>query len=356
MGKKVPRSSPSPSLSTGNETVSNKTVSTTGSQFGAHVRQNGVLDHDILMPPTNLKDIVLCLERKRDSPDPGQTEFTDYDRDIKSAPNETAIVFAVISGVLKKSRDPLYRSYPNQQFANFPTDVGFNNGLSAARPDWIEGYLKSAYDKDSVVEQLSGAAVQSQGNYPIVLAHLAGEFNKRGGDMACASDQAAYDAAYLVYGRDHAQVLMHKVDESGMAYVGSFVCDGSRLQISVHYATKHITTGVTEYRQYLMFDENIQMNLQHFIDGRRRLRNLQDWSRCNANLIRVPSSHYNQGPACSTERRNPTESAKVKQPTKPRNRATAMLGDRDDQRAACSTERRNPQRACKGKAVYKTTK
>ena len=292
--KKGLRASSSPSPSRSDESGSDTTVSTTDVLFGQIARHNGILDHDSSIPPTNLKDIQLFLAQKRDSPDPGKTEFTDYERDVKRASNEISTVLAVTSGILQKSRDPLYTGYPNQHFANFPTNVGFNDGLSAARPDWIEGYLKDAFENNSIVERLDGVAVQTSGKFPIVLAHLAGEFKRRGGNMVCGSDQAAYDAAYLVYGRKQAQVLMHKADESGKAYVGSFVCDGQHLQISVHYTTKHPTSGATEYRQYLMFDENIQRDLEHFINGRRHLRNLQDFSRRNANMIREPPKDHKQ--------------------------------------------------------------
>lgn len=276
------------------------------------------------MPPINLKDIQLFLETERDSPDPSQTEFTSYDKDVRCAPNEATIVLAVVSDVLKKSRDPLYKSYAGSQFADFPTDVGFNNGFSAARPDWIEGYLEDAFGENSIIGQLDGAAVRSQGNFPIVLAHLAGEFRKRGGNMICGSDQAAYDAAYLVYGTSHVRTLKHKIDEAGTAYVGSFVCDGSRLQISVHYATKHPATGAMEFRQYLMFDENIQRDYAHFLRGRKWLRNLQDWSRCNANMIREPSNDDKRGPRKSLHR-----SCKGKAIYNTKKRKGAMLEKQD---------------------------
>lgn len=96
-----------------------------------------------------------------------------------------------------------------------------------------------------------------------------------------------YDAAYLVYGRNYARLLMHKIDQAGMAYVGSFGCDGSRL---------HPTTKITEFRQYILFDENIQRHYQHFTKSCQWLRNLQDWSRCNANMTRKLSNDHKQGP------------------------------------------------------------
>lgn len=215
-------------------------------------------------------------------------------------------------------------TYPNQQFANFPVNVGFNNDLSAAKPDWIEGYLKNAFQDNSIVEQLGDAAVQSHGKFPLVLAHLVGEFERRGGDIDCGSDQAAYDAAYLVHGRNHARILMHKTDESGMAHVGSFVCDGTHLQISVHYATENHITGAIEYRQYLVFDENIRRDREHFAEGYKHLRNLQGWSRRNADMIREPVKEPSS--SSKPKRETPHRACKRKRPYQTRKSGDDIIG------------------------------
>jgi hypothetical protein len=85
--------------------------------------------------------------------------------------------------------------------------------------------------------------------FPIVPAHLVAEIKKLEGNLITGSQQAAYAAGCLVYGRDLASLSMQKSIEPGMAYVGSFVSDGDYLRISVHYATEDPISPISRVRR-----------------------------------------------------------------------------------------------------------
>jgi hypothetical protein len=78
----------------------------------------------------------------------------------------------------------------NQPFVNSPKNVGFNNGLSPARPDHLEGLTSQAFEPFQVREQIEGAALRP-GPGAITLAHSAGRFKAPGENMVLGEVQAA---------------------------------------------------------------------------------------------------------------------------------------------------------------------
>ncbi len=323
MGKRGPRASQSP----GPPGCDTALVPTTDPRFPRLALENGILLHNSSVPPLNLEEIKLFLGQDRKSPDPGQTEFTTYEQQAETAPGEPGVKSALQDNILQRRKYGVYKIEHDQQFSRFPINVGFNNGLSAATPDWVEGYFKKYFDQNSTVELLGDSAVPTAVTFPIALAHLVGEFKKLGGNLATGSQQAAYAATCLVNGRDLARLSMQKSTEPGMAYVGSFVSDGHYLRISVHYTTEDPISKATQYRQYLVFDANIQQDPEHFKDGRRRLRNLQDWTQQNAEMFMEASEHH----------------AQVISP--PKKRETPYR--------VCKNKAARTVRACKGKAAKK---
>lgn len=99
-------------------------------------------------------------------------------------------------------------------FSAFPADVGFNNGLAPAQPDYIEG-LKDTF-KPFPIESLGGSAAVFEGNpKSVTLSHIAGEA-KLGGDQREAILQSSYDGASLVYARDNALASINEPDPLAM--------------------------------------------------------------------------------------------------------------------------------------------
>ena len=259
---------------------SEKSASTTDSQVSRLAKENGILDKNQSAQASNIDKIRAILKRSRDSPPPEPKDFKKFCRKIRVAQNESGIQRAVLP-LLQEYDDENYEQLTNQRFTRFPTNVGFNNGLSAAKPDFIEDYLDESFNPYFLRSRLGGAAVPTPGDCPIALPHFAREFKRYGGDFKCGTCQAAYDAASLVYGRKQASTTMDKKDQANAAYVGTFVCDGDRLLISVHYSSKD-ALGKTVYHQCPVFDRSIRMDHESFAHGRQHLRNLQDWAKENA--------------------------------------------------------------------------
>jgi hypothetical protein len=112
-------------------------------------------------------------------------------------------------------------------FKDFPKRVGFNNRLSATRPDVIEGPEMLEFDPLPVSKQFGGAAVPYLAPDAITLPHLAGEWKGPGKDMNLARLQAAYDGASMVYSKNTARSFFENPDPAGDASVVTFTSDGT---------------------------------------------------------------------------------------------------------------------------------
>lgn len=77
--------------------------------------------------------------------------------------------------LLKRYDEPGYQRSYNQAFSNFLKNVGFNNDLSAAQPDMIEGLNMPEFDLFSVHKQLGKAATVYLSPQATTLPHLAEE-------------------------------------------------------------------------------------------------------------------------------------------------------------------------------------
>lgn len=115
-----------------------------------------------------------------------------------------------------------YGKVYNQAFTAFPKNVGFNTGISAPRPDMVEGLEMPEFDPFLVRQQLGGATVPTSGTNAITLPHLAGEWKGPGKDMILVQAQAAYDGACMVYGRNKALSFLDSPDPTGHAFVSTF--------------------------------------------------------------------------------------------------------------------------------------
>ena len=254
--------------------------------------------------PDKFSEIYNYFNRSRQSVSPDVTDYKEYLYDAVTADNEDTVKQAVLAQI-KKYKDEGYRSAYNQQFTEYPSKVGFNNGLSTPKPDLIQGISLEAFEPYPVKDRLDGSAVPTSSLFPITLAHFAGEFKRPGGDLIQAQGQAAYDGASLVYGRNAARESMGRADPPGSAHVGSFISDGIHITTFVHYAAMN-TSGKTVYHQWPVTDTNIQLSHQSFKTGRQQLRNLQDWTRENSYLLKEDLlNHYKLSQAQGNEQSIP---------------------------------------------------
>ena len=176
----------------------------------------------------------------------------------------------------------LLREYPNQDYTQdfsrdltgVPEDVGFNNSLSAPRPDFVEGLRWMEFDPFPVHHFLSAAILYKDDINSMVLPHIAGEWKRSGKSMEEAKQQSAYDGAALVYARNQALSFLGKSDPLGHAEVTTFTTDGGTLNFFSHYAAPN-EDKVLEYHQFPLASYNMK-KYKEFKEGRRHLRNAQD--------------------------------------------------------------------------------
>ena len=261
-----------------------RTVSTTSSGFADQARKNGILHPLVSHPPKNLEDIRKQHARPRESASPPESAYSGYVRAVNVAPNEATMVINAGGDLLKKYDHVGYHPVYNQAFTAFPKDVGFNDGLSAPQPDYIEGLRQREYHPFPV-DELSGAVLYKDEPYSLVLPHLAGEWKGRGKDMDEARLQSAYDGAALVYSRNQALDYIGEPDPPGHAEVTTFTADGSNVNFYAHYSAPS-KGGKLEYHQYKYASANIEDSYQGHKDGRRGLRNQQDHARERSHALR----------------------------------------------------------------------
>lgn len=277
MGKKkgIHTTSVSVPLESMAESTTTKTTSTTSSGFAIQAYKNGILDPLSSKPPTNLQDIRERYVQPRRTASPTESVYEDYVNTVGSAPNKATMVFEVGGQLLKKYDDKGYQRVFNQAFTGFPKDVGFNKGLSAPQPDFIEGLRMQEYRPFPVDEEVSGAVLYKDNPRSLTLPHLAGEWKGPGKDMAETKLQSAFDGAALVYARNQALAYLGKSDPQGHAKVTTFTTDGSNLNLYTHY-TALSEDGTLEYHQYPVRSTNLVDSYQGLKDGRRGVRNEQD--------------------------------------------------------------------------------
>lgn len=281
-GPKATGSDPK-SLQPSDSKTSSKTKSTTDPNFPLLAHANGILNPAHSKPPGNLRDLEERLDKSRDSQSPSESQFWTFARKVKEAPNEASI-FPHTFTMLKDDDINGYDRVINQAFSEFPKNVGLNNGLSAAQPDIVEGLRLEEFDPFPIREELCGAAVPTPERDPPTLPHLAGELKGPAKDMILAETQAAYDGAFMVYGRNRARSYLDCPDPTGHAYVQTFTTDGTILNTFAHYADK--STGRVKYHQYSTSSSFVVSNYEDFKKARRRLRNLQDAARETSEKLR----------------------------------------------------------------------
>ncbi|KAI1144735.1 hypothetical protein F4825DRAFT_467869 [Nemania diffusa] len=240
------------------ESQKTKTTSTTTSGFAIQAYKNGIPDPLHSKPPTNLEDLRKRHARSRETASPPETKYKHYVNNVGTAVNKATMVQKTSTYLLKDyDDDESYNQSFNQSFTGFPDNVGFNNGLSAPQPDFVEGLEMEAYDPVPIDEYVSGAVLYKNNPSSLTLPHLAGEWK----------------------------------NPPGHAEVTTFTTDGTTLNQYAHYA-EETEDGKTKYHQYRIKSTNLIDSYEDFKDGRRGLRNLQDHARNQSYALRDDLQEY----------------------------------------------------------------
>jgi hypothetical protein len=275
---------------------SGKTVSTTNPEFRKIARANGILDVKNSQAPVNLEKIKQSLNAQRETPEPDEKRFRKYVLRSLAAPNEDSMLHMTQRFLLKDHDDDAdnysYTSVYNHPLDDFPMDLGFNNGLSRAQPDLLEGIDFSDYQPYEIRERLGGAAVPSSNDAALALPQMAAEWKAAGKDMVEACLQAAYDGACLVYGRNIALASIGKPDPPKHASILTFITDGTTVTTYAHYAEEKLDK--TLYHQYPVTSSFLQSDLDDHKKGRRQIRNLQGTAKKHAYALKTAILNYHE--------------------------------------------------------------
>ncbi|KAL2689429.1 hypothetical protein Neosp_003483 [[Neocosmospora] mangrovei] len=256
-----------------------KTTSTTTSGFADKAYKNHILHPHYSKRPTNIDDIRRRYGASRDTASPPESIYERYADRIEGAGNEATTVIES-SKLLKEYNDKGYRRAFNRPFTNAPQDAGYNNGLSAPQPDFVEGLARGEFRPLPVDDHVPGAVLYRDDPLSVTLPHVAGEWKGPDGSMREAELQSAYDGAAMVYARRQALAFMGKSDPPGHAAITTFTTDGTNLNMYAHYAAPSEEDKDTlEYHQCKYASTNIRDSHQGHKDGRRGLRNSQDYAK-----------------------------------------------------------------------------
>lgn len=259
-----------------------KTTSTTRKDFEEKLRGNGVV-HPLdssFYPPANETELLELLDKSRTSASPTASQYEDYVDTYKLAACEADMVHVFSTQVLKEPSRQLrkegYYGSRDKQWVDIPKDLGFNNGLSAPKPDYIEGCRRGRLPP--TVLEFGGAAtfVKDLPQY-VALPHLAMKLKHKGADMDLAGRQAGYDGAAMVYARNKALNLMGQQDVHDKAAVVTATTDGLAYNIFGHYTSVNGDTRQLQYHQGILKSGTLG-GIGNFKDGYKRMRNMQDFA------------------------------------------------------------------------------
>jgi len=272
---------------------STSTRTTTSSGFAIQAYKNGILGPRSSKTPANIKDIRTQYARSRDTASPTELIYKDYINTVSKAPNKATIVVEVAHQLLKRYPKEGYSRVLNHVFTSFPKDAGFRSGLSAPQPGFIEGLEMPEYRPFPIDEHIKGAVIYKDDPDSITLPHIAGEWKGRGKNMEEARLQSAYNGAALVYARNQALSYMGRSDPPGHSEVTTFTTDGTTLNLFAHYAAPSTAgDGTVEYHQHPVKSTNLMDSHQGLKDGRRGLRNAQDYARKQSYALRDQLMEY----------------------------------------------------------------
>lgn len=229
---------------------SKKSISTTQPGFEDAVRRNGIPPQRMtqITRLPNQDEIEARLNASRASASPTVSFYKAFSTVADEADNEATTVNVLNGFVLKDTSKDLdlikqrYGTKWDKQWTDYPKDVGFNNGLSASKPDYIEGYSRLAFAPS--IDEIGGAAVLVKDNSRfIALPHFALEAKAPVKDMHLAQVQAQYDGAVMVYGRNKALAYIQQPDPPQTGLVATLIADEENWDAFLHYEYRDAKTN-----------------------------------------------------------------------------------------------------------------
>lgn len=233
-----------------------KSISTTDPHFEETFRVNGGLStlDSSRHPPSNKEEIKAYLNKSRGSASPTSSQHRSFLYSLDKASNEREIEALFQGRVLKETnKEPAleaidYGANIDKQWVAFPKNVGFNNGLSAPKPDLVEGYALRSFPQS--VRQLGGSATLIHDSSTFVShPHFAAEFKDFGKSLREGEVQAGYDGAHMVYSRDKALEFIGEKDPPRRASPLTVASDGHHWTAYSHYAHDNKDKEKTEHYQ-----------------------------------------------------------------------------------------------------------
>lgn len=258
-----------------------KSISTTSVGFEQRAFQNGILNPLKSAPfPVNDKDIKRRLDQSRGSASPPQSQYNRFVGRLDNAINETKTIEMYDKYVFQDSEDRHYDSgylvQPDKGWTAFPSNLGFNNGLSVPKPDKLEGFSRSKFPP-SINEIQGTTLVKDDANY-ITLPHMTVEYKAKNKSAHEAKVQSMYNGAAMVYGRNEALAHIKKNDPPRQPAVLSAAVVGPTWDIYGHYAHTDETTERVEYHQHRVHGGSME-TFNDYKQSRKVLRNMQDFAR-----------------------------------------------------------------------------
>ncbi|KAH8767299.1 hypothetical protein F5883DRAFT_396763, partial [Diaporthe sp. PMI_573] len=285
---KGPRTASVQSLKSGISGDTSRSISTTSEGFENRALENGVLDavrsgkQEVADTDVNKK-----LLASRGSASPTQSQYNKFADRIVEASNEQGTIAVYSKYIFQDTEDAHfdigYRRKEDKMWTEFPKNVGFNNGLSAPKPDMIEGFSRDTFPP--TIELIKSSKIVRDEPKYVTLPHIAVEYKAREKSLHEAKVQAGYDGAAMVYGRNEALKFIGKADPPRQPAVLTATTTGQEWNVYAHYAHPNDTTGKEEYYQCRMAGGSME-NLKEYKQGRRVLRNMQDFAREQASELR----------------------------------------------------------------------
>lgn len=291
---KAPRTASAQSLRSGTSGDISRSISTTSEGFENRALQNGVLDAVRSgKQPVVDADVKKKLLASRGSASPTQSQYNKFADRIVEASNEQGTIAVYSKYIFQDTEDAHfdigYRRKEDKMWTEFPKNVGFNNGLSAPKPDMIEGFARDSFPP--TIEQIKSSKIVRDEPKYVALPHMAVEYKAREKSLHEAKVQAGYDGAAMVYGRNEALGLIGKADPPRRPAVLTATTIGQEWNVYAHYAHPDVT-GKAEYYQCRMAGGSME-NLNEYKQGRKILRNMQDFAREQASDLRDDlNKHY----------------------------------------------------------------
>lgn len=276
------------SLRSGNSCDTSRSISTTSEGFENRAFDNGILDAvrsgKQAVADSDVKQKLLA---PRGSASPTQSQYDKFADRIVEASNEQGTIAVYSKYIFQDTEDAHfdigYRRKEDKMWTEFPKNVGFNNGLSAPKPDMIEGFSRDSFPP--TIEQIKASRLVRDEPRYVALPHMAVEYKAREKSLHEAKVQAGYDGAAMVYGRNEALRFMGKADPPRQPSVLTATTIGQEWNVYAHYAHPNDATGREEYYQCRMAGGSME-NLDEYKQGRKVLRNMQDFAREQSSDLR----------------------------------------------------------------------